>query len=74
MAPTEVVRGRPASPRPVGLALDLSRFGPLLLWHVGYEMHIDPQVSLGPDSLVCYWNWTHLDLVQAFRSQLVNFS
>ena len=66
MAPTKVVRGRSTSPRTVGLAL--ARFGPPLLWHMGYEMHIDPQVGLGPDSLVCYWNWAHLDLVQAFRS------
>ena len=32
MAPTKVVRGRPASPRPVGLAL--APFEPPSLWHV----------------------------------------
>ena len=65
MAPTEVVRGRPASPRPVGLAL--ARLGLPLLWHVVLKMHTAPQVGLGLDFLVCHWDWAQLDLVQAFQ-------
>ena len=72
VAPTKVVRGRPASPRPAGLAL--ARFGPPSLWHIVHKMRTAPQVSLGLDALVCYWNWAHLNLVQALRSQLVNFA
>ena len=71
MAPTEAVRGLLASLRPVGLAL--ARLEPPSLWNVAHRIHIAPQVGLGPESLGCLWIWAQLNLVQAFRSCLMNF-
>ena len=72
VASTVTVRGRPASPRPAGLAL--ARLGLLLLWHVALKAHIASQVELSSESSDCLWIWAQLHLVQAFRPYLVKFA
>ena len=67
-----MVKGRPASPRPAGLALTRLR----LVLHrlVDHLTHVASQVELGSDSSGYHWICAQLDLVQAFRSCLVKFS
>ena len=72
LASTVTVRGRPASPRPAGLALAWLR----LVLHrlVDHLAPVASQVELGSDSSGYHWIWAQLDLVQAFRSCLVKFA
>ena len=66
VASTVTIRGRPASPRPAGLAL--ARFGLLFLWHIALKAHIASLVELGSKLSGCHWIWAQLHLVQASRS------
>ena len=65
VAPTVTVRGRPASPRPTGLAL--TRFRLVLHRLIDHLAHVSSQVELDSDSSGYHWIWDQPDLVQAFR-------
>jgi hypothetical protein len=51
--------------------LGLAHLGPSLHRHIEQWLCVVAQVRLGLGSLICRCKWTQLDLVQAFRSQLV---